>query len=441
MSETNATEGEGEQHSSVDAADRFLALLLVFEVLLVAFTWPLWFTIDRFPAIPLLSAFGNVPAIVDQCLTIVMCIAGGMAALRFRKGTVGRNGTPPNLLMWTSVVCGVLLVLLNQHRLQPWHWLFLLLVLQALLLPRPSWLAMFRLSLAAIYIYAAASRWGPDVDTGMSRQVLAVVVNSIGNQHLMHNSTFVFVVCSIMSAVEFLTGICLLIPKLQRFGLLSSVVIHATLIFALSPFGLNHHLAVIVWNAFLLLAVVFLFSTRPAMSPLTEARSGPALAKLFTGFVVIFPLTAYWGWADNWPSWQVYSPRPEVVRVHIHEAAVSELSPELSQFLGSPAALSEWYPFRIDRWALATVSVPLYPEDRFQLAVAAQLRSCFSDPSSLQIGMLGSNRQAQLKARVGTFDGEKLAVQLQSFFFNATVERRGEWRSRKAASLSGITDE
>ena len=46
---TNVELGEPRDRFTVPAADRFLVLLLLAEVLLIAATWPLWTTIDRFP--------------------------------------------------------------------------------------------------------------------------------------------------------------------------------------------------------------------------------------------------------------------------------------------------------------------------------------------------------------------------------------------------------
>ena len=329
-----------------------------------------------------------------------------------------------------------MLAVLNQHRLQPWHWLFLLISLQALLLRGEARTLLFRFTIASMYILAAVSRWGADIDSGMSRQVLTVLTKAVGAETLLRSSSFVFGCCVAMTVVEFLTGVLLLTPRLRRFGLGGAIGMHATLIFALSPLGLNHHLGVLAWNAFLLIAVPVLFATRAGTGNEIEDGLASGRARILTTFVVLFPLSGLCGIADNWLSWQVYSPRPEVVRIHVREDVVAVLPSDLQPFVGQPAPLDVWCPVRIDQWSLKAAAVPMYPEDRFQLAVAGQLMDIVDD-DAIKVHLNEPQRQPWRKHRVEIVDRAVLNDRLSRFVFNGNRVRTSGWNVAKIASHFG----
>ena len=377
-----------------NTVDWSLFACLLSEAALIIATWPLWTRLNAFPVVPLLAGFSDVPIVVDCALVAVLllCLAVlSVLTLRTRSvlwpsETAVQNSTAsegdstkkkPTLFLAIALAVSLALAVLNQHRLQPWHWLFMLVLLQTLCLREPRLTAIRRMTIASIYIFAAVSRFGPDVVSGMSRQVLSVAVEAFQVDHLLKNESFVFAACATMSIVELLCGLMLLAPATRRYGILFAVLLHAVLLVTLGPLGLNHNVGVLLWNTFFLFAVPILFGKeyRSALAeslPDEAARSRRRLW-LFGGFLFLFPLSGLFGLADNWLSWQLYSPRPEVVRVFVHQDAIGRLPKPAQQFILPPAPLDEWCPLRIDRWSLFATGAPLYPEDRFQLAMAKKL--------------------------------------------------------------------
>ncbi len=101
----------------------------------------------------------------------------------------------------------------------------------------------------------------------------------------------------------------------------------------------------------------------------------------FVAAVVLLPFLEPFGLYDHWPAWAVYASRPERTRVYVADNRVPDLSPELKTFVGKKksdkeamarwlAGKSAWREVRIDRWSLAAVGAPIYPQDRFQVGVA-----------------------------------------------------------------------
>ncbi|REK31082.1 MAG: hypothetical protein DWQ41_01265 [Planctomycetota bacterium] len=76
------------------------------------------------------------------------------------------------------------------------------------------------------------------------------------------------------------------------------------------------------------------------------------------------------GWFDNWPAWAVYSARPSVVEITVRDTRVNDLPVSLQAHVGPPPPLQEWRPVNIDAWSFAELDCPVYPQERYRLAVA-----------------------------------------------------------------------
>ena len=157
-----------------------------------------------------------------------------------------------------------------------------------------------------------------------------------------------------------------------------AVLLHLILLLALGPLGLNQHSAVLLWNTSLLFVVPLCFVakdvslTHPADERTTISHRWLTFA-LFTTWIL--PLSALIGIADNWTGWQVYSQRPERWTCLIHDADRPTLPDFLRKYTAAPPPFSDWTPIRLEQWSLDATQAPLYPEDRFQLAIIESVLS------------------------------------------------------------------
>ena len=72
-----------------------------------------------------------------------------------------------------------------------------------------------------------------------------------------------------------------------------------------------------------------------------------------------------------WPSWGLYAPAAERVRLLIHRREAEQLPAELQPFVeAAPGDDPSWRVLRLDLWSLESLAVPIYPQSRFQLGVA-----------------------------------------------------------------------
>ena len=361
-------------------SETLVAATLLVEVVLMAVTWPLWFEVGPFPAVPLLSNLARTPIIADRILVGLLCLSCvGYLTVFLRQRLKCRSATvelaQTSVARWALVfffAASALLILLNQHRLQPWHWLSILIVLQALLLDDSQRIFTLRITFAGIYFFSAASRFGPDIGEGMTPQILGVFCRAAGLTRLLNNPTFVYLGCVMMTLTELFTGVALLLPRYRRAAVRMAVLLHLFLLVGLGPLGLNHHGGVLIWNIYFAVATPVLFwstSTTAPQQPASLCRRSRTVAAV----LILCPASGVSGIADNWPAWQLYSARPDIVRILVHQTSQNRLPESLKPFVSPPVPLQDWCHVRIDRWSLATTGAPVYPEDRFQLAIALRL--------------------------------------------------------------------
>jgi hypothetical protein len=334
--------------------------LAVFEVILIVATLPLWWGETAFPQVPLVVEF---PPVIDQLATVGLIMACTVivslpARDRSKFFTSARV---------TALVCSVMLVSSNQHRLQSWHWLMMLNLAWLLVLPRKDLLLAMRHTVAAVYICSALSRISLTPEQGISGIIVRQLLELVGQSGWEMADASIAKLCHLMTLGEFLIGLLLVAPKTQRWGTLGAILLHSSLLLALGPLGLNHHVGVLLWNLCFLCLVPILFPIRHAAENLDAAYAPRRTVVLLATWLI--PLSGLFGVADNWPSWQLYSSRPETWILSVHEADRKLLPDTVQGFIAEPAPLNEWCVIKLDRWSLEQTRSPMYPEDRFQQAV------------------------------------------------------------------------
>lgn len=338
--------------------------LAVFEIILIVATLPLWWGATAFPQVPLVV---ELPPVIDQLATVCLMMACTViVSLPVRDRSQFLTSARV-----TALVCSVMLVSSNQHRLQSWHWLMMLNLAWLIVLPRTDLLLAMRHTVAAVYVCSALSRISLTPEQGISGIIVRQLLELVGQSGWEMADASIAKLCHLMTLGEFLIGLLLVAPKTQRWGALGAILLHSSLLLALGPLGLNHHVGVLLWNLCFLCLVPILFPIRHAAENHDAAYAPRRTVVLLATW--LFPLSGLLGVADNWPSWQLYSSRPETWILSVHEADRKLLPDTVQSFIAEPAPLSEWCVIKLDRWSLEHTRSPMYPEDRFQRAVIESL--------------------------------------------------------------------
>lgn len=239
-------------------------------------------------------------------------------------------------------------VLLDQNRLQPWVYQFLLLSILFTGSNRTNQVKWMRWFTISIYIYSAISKF----DYQFVFTVGQSMWDGIFKTPPAENWEWVTL---IFPAYELTAAILLLWSPTRKFGLILALLMHTGLLIALGPFGLNQSLGVLIWNLFFMVQTIYLFGICSDLKNMDVRLSfRDWIGQSAIVVAILFPMTQPLGIADHWPSWEVYAPRTS-----------------RSKFFADFRTESAENPFAEE--SLKKLGVPLYPQARYQFAIQAAL--------------------------------------------------------------------
>lgn len=386
---------------------------------LIAVTLRLWFAASDFPAVPFFSFLTDVPRLVDRMLSglIVtsLLIDSVVTALRiFRRCdsvTLIQLGRTCDLVF---VLSALTLILLNQHCLQPWMYHFLILTPLLSIDARrldlasdldhsekghcPSFDASGFSRRAIIWLTASIYMWSAwwKLDASFLHshgpKLVSAICEATGlSTHFWSDDTWM-IAAALLPVGELLVGVALLFRRSRAYGLAASLAMHLLLMVAVGPWGLDHEAGVLLWNGYFIMQNVILFvaecrSGARSGQPSNELMVGSSPARWFSrgtlqldvlvvlAGTILFPATRSAGYCDAWPAWAVYASSPARILVQVRHDNVERLPETMQQYVERRRTNDGWSWLRIDLWSLTATGTPIYPEDRFQLAVACSVVS------------------------------------------------------------------
>ncbi|QDU12201.1 MauE/DoxX family redox-associated membrane protein [Gimesia aquarii] len=433
---------------------RFLKInLAFFSLALLMTTWELWVPQTLFPQVPLFSWILALPTWSDW-MTFGFMLISSAGMLGIVLGSVIFQVQNRELWQLCQRVCSGLFfwaflisITFDQHRIQPWAYQFALGFLILMFLKPPRAIRVFRFFVISIYFYSAFSKCDLSFVQTLGRQLVEGLFLAIGiSTEYWSDQTLSWIAASFPVA-EFLIALGLLIPRTRQWAFWGAVSMHVCLIIAVGPWGLDHHQGVLIWNAYFILQDCFLFHKRFNGVPVLK-KKGPAdsnsintdqsisfksvvgwerAVMVIAWFAMLAPLFEPTGYYDHWPAWGLYASHHDRVTLLIDEDAKLDLPSSLRPFVGPPEPFSRWCRVRVDRWSLAELGVPVYPQARFQLGVAIAVgrtleheKQKSNDLPQIKLLLEGAANRLTGKRKMNDYTGLKQVEKLTNrFWFNA----------------------
>ena len=329
------------------------------------------------------ALFGGPTARVWRCGLIVFAIAFGM------------------------------MVLIDQHRLQPWAYQFALIALLLVLVPGDRAVALVRVLTVGIYLHSALSKLDYSFLATNGQYLLSGLTDVAGVKLSRAPETVRLWLAALLPVSELLVAIGLCFRRTLRWAVIASVLMHAALIVALGPWSLDHELPVLIWNGYFIVQNIVLFgfnrepaSFRPLFQPADEIDREYAAtsfrswsARGIVGLAILLPFLQPFGFFDVWPSWAVYASQPARARIIVARDAIDKLPTRPSAIRDVRRSTVEGPRIlRVDRWSLDATKAPVYPGQRFEIGVAIALADRFE---------LGDGIQVQLDSAANRWTGQR----------------------------------
>jgi hypothetical protein len=236
----------------------------------------------------------------------------------------------------------------------------------------------------SIYVHSAASRFDR-ASLEMQWELLSPLLERLGISTRFTSESVRLSAGAVFALWELAVAVLLAFARTRRIGLWGSIGMHIALLLVLGPLGQDHHAGVLMWNLLWIAQNIVLFrrgshrSGRETASVVEDsARWRRRIATAVAGVVIFAPLLEPRGWWDHWPSWRVYSARPETVVFYVDSQRVADLPDDVQQYVGPPQPLSDWRPLSLDAWSFRELRCPVYPQERYRLAVALALTREFA---------------------------------------------------------------
>ena len=336
-------------------------------------TWPLWCAQTSFPQIPITRLLCNAPAAFDV-IGLVSTLLGLVFAFCFAANDRTRR--------WgLSLAMGgmVLLIALDQHRLQPWAYYFVL-VAWMLAFCETTAIVWLRWLVISLYAYSAVGKFDFTFSHTMGVRFVETTGQLFGFPLVEQNFETASRLAFILPLVELVVACLLAVPRIRRFGVVAAVAMHLSLLILLGPLGMNHRWAVLVWNLSCILQVFVLFGVSLSPRPDLDKRRPRwfIVTNLPVFIALVMPLTCSWEWWDAWPSWGLYSSRVGKAEIFFAADSVADLPEAVRPYCEPNGPAGIWVRCAIDRWSLDELQAPLYPHPRFNIGVGLAIANAMS---------------------------------------------------------------
>jgi uncharacterized membrane protein YphA (DoxX/SURF4 family) len=270
-----------------------------------------------------------------------------------------------------------LLVLEDINRLQPWFYLYLIMLSPLVFAEKmsPAYLLnIFRIVLASVYFWSGLQK----LNVHFAVEVFPWIAEFIGAASFIDKHHFI----SYMAAgCEALSGILLWVPRLRKLGASIAMGMHLCILISLGPWAHNWNAIVWPWNiAFAWMVFELFYRSNP--TPIQLKKSSIKYHMVFVLWLVsIMPAFGLMGKWDHFLSDGFYS-------AMLNEPAFYFPLSESDRLPNS--SLPEQYYLEkqkkaillINYWALDELKVPMYPEDRVYREVARKLSASIADYDS-----------------------------------------------------------
>lgn len=397
-------------HESNPNWRRLQLIWSLFALALFYVTLPLWISTNEFPVVPLLAPLAST---VFQSAWIDGVLLGSLLVLIFI------NSIRSHSRLWLSIVILLsIMFLLNQHRLQPWAFHLFLGSTVFACCSRESGVRLLKWLSISIYIYSAVGKLDYQFMHTVGLQFLETVLAWTGLTTDDLPVATAPKLTLIFPAFELLVASLLLFRKTRVLGVYAAIFLHSLIILILSPLGLDHKPGVLIWNGLFIAMIPYLFLPMIQSANETKKTFTNRMASLVIMAACLLPILESFGKYDHWLAWGLYSPRNSRAQINIHLYKVGEIK-ELEPYMRPQLGDTPFRSLDLRKWSLEELNVPLYPQDRFQLAVARHIAHRYNLDSGIEVHLLGIANRFTGQRDVEILRGKhEIDMRCQQFFFS-----------------------
>ncbi len=363
-------------------------LMVIYKSVCICFligifiTLPLWHHDRLFPMIPFHPALSDLGAGVHYFLLGLLLLITIANIIRKKSSLV---------IALISIM--ILLVLLDQMRLQPWVYIYFLMFIPFIWYFRvrdkkdksssQQVLNYIRILLIGTYAWSGLHKFSTEFIENVYPSMMMGLFKVTQDSQLLEMKELGYG----MAIVELLVGLGLIFPSTRKWSVIVAIITHLLIIAWISPLGGNTNYAVLPWNVAMIILIVFSAyktkeSTQLWSSGHNSLKWSTALLILFVWIMPALNIKDKW---DAYLSFNLYTERISHMFVALRQQAIDELDPQHMGYLAFENLIDEGKVIDIERWSFEEMNVPVYPSPRVHCAIGRYFCSKVSNEQNLML--------------------------------------------------------
>ncbi|MEW6468913.1 MAG: hypothetical protein AB1458_08315 [Bacteroidota bacterium] len=333
----------------------------------MAISWKLWLTERFFPLTPVIAPLADLPELFSRLLFAAIILLVLLYAWKMRA-----------LFLRVLIPLLFIEVLIDQNRLQPWYYQYLLMWLLLLFYPNKSNAAAaegilnnFRLIICGIYFWSGMQKLNAEYfnDTAfwlmqpLEHYLPVSWVNMLGYA------------AWAIGPFEICLAIGLLFAPARRFLLIPGILMHTYIILLMTPLGRDYNYVIIPWNLAMILFLLLLFSGKQEFTPRSILGSVKSIPQRIVFLLIwIMPSLSFFGKWDSYLSASLYSGNSDNGYLYITDELMPQLPQEIRRLILPDTATKMNYLY-INNWSMEELNVPGVPEKRVFLQAKKKIEA------------------------------------------------------------------
>lgn len=278
----------------------------------------------------------------------------------------------PRLIIFFILSLNLFFILFDQNRLQPWFYLYNLLLLVLFFYnwridninSYHSIFIILQLCVSAVYVSSGLQKINPYFVS----ETYAWFIKPLSTFFSERQMATLFKTGYIAPYVEIFIGIGLLIKPIRYLTVPLCILMHVAILAFISPVGNNYNASVWPWNIIMIVLVFLLFSgiTTDRFFSISHLFKMPVFYVVLVLFWIMpfLNLLNYW---DSYLSFSLYSGNTNNAKILMSEKAYDKLPLYIKHYVYDESAGKVLYP---KLWCMNELKSPIYPEKRiFERAV------------------------------------------------------------------------
>jgi hypothetical protein len=339
--------------------------LIVGLILSVFLSLNLWAGTRGLPYAGLIDK-GSIPAPYDYILVLVLVFLWLGTLFLFKQ----------RLLLFLSVLLSIFLVLVDVNRLQPWFYLYNMMLVVFLFYNGrvddsskfTSFFILLQIIFASVYFFSGWSQLNSLFVETDYLELISPLKSLMSERQFLFFQRF----GNVVSFIFMFIGIGLIISPIRYLAISLAVLLHLILIVLMFPTPKNLNYSLWFSNLVFIPLLLLLFSGKTKQryfSPLFLFQM-----PLFYMVIFLFILMPFFNNSGRWPDYlssNFKSGNTQTVIISLSEKSVESLPDELKKYCEPQYGFSA---FNYDRWYLSNLHVSCYPSPKVFNGIFEHLR-------------------------------------------------------------------